>query len=116
MEQFLKIYLQYRPHLEEALFFGRILIHLLIGIMAMNTFNKTNEKDLTGKQLLVAMIFLSSVIYYGMIEWANRNFILFTSSFFGFGARSLLTKWRKNKVWDLFDFISNKRDKGGGKE
>lgn len=111
--EFFQFYIKYQQHFMNILLFSSILFCLLIGIMGMNTFNRKNEKDLTGKQLFIAMLFLSFVIYNGMISWANKYFIHLTSLAIGFGATDILTKWRKIKIWNFFDFISKGR--GGRK-
>jgi exosortase/archaeosortase len=112
MDKFIKFYTVHQDFFLNILFFLSILMCLLVGIVAMNTFNNKNEKDLTGKQLLVAMLFLSMVIYNSTAEWANRNFVYLTSLLLGYGSLDILKKWRKLKIWNKFDMIG----KDGGKD
>ena len=117
MNKFIKFYVGHQDFFLDVLLFLSILICLLVGIVAMNTFNNKNEKDLNGKQLLVAMVFLSMIIYNGMSECANRNLIYLSSLVLGFGATDVLKKWRKIKIWNKFDFLSKgKNGKDGDLE
>ena len=106
MQSLIHFYFTYGHYLDGYFIYARLVIWVLLGIVVANNFNDNREKDLTGKKKLLATLFMSSLIYFGMIAWANINFIYFTGIIFGFGANKLIKKWYKNKVWDKYDFIS----------
>ena len=111
MQELIRFYTAYGGHLDSYFNFTFMAMLVMLGITVMNEFNDENEKDITGKRKLIVSLFMTSLIFFSMRSWANKDSMRVASAIFGFGANALIKKWKKNKIWDKYDIIS----KGGKK-
>ena len=111
MQKLIQFYTAYGGYLDGYFTFTFMAMLVMMGISVMNEFNDKNEKDITGKNKLLVSLFMTSLIFFSMRGWASKDWMRVVSAIFGFGANALIRKWKKNKIWDKYDFIS----KGGKK-
>ena len=95
--------LHYISHFKD---FGILVVCVLMGQIANNRFNSSDEEDVKGVDLLVAVIMLSILIHFGLAKLKIPEVRYFIGGIFGLSGKRLLQKLIKNQVWNKYDFIS----------
>ena len=85
------------------------MVCVLVGQLTYNSFNSPRSKDVRGGRLVLAVLFFSLLIYFGLKKLPFKEFKYMTGLIFGMSGDKLIKKWINGKVWEKYDFVNKKK-------
>ena len=99
------------PYLTTLKEIGFIVVMVLLGQLGQNRFNNKDEEDIKGLDLVIAVLILSSAIYFGLKRLPFPEFKYLTALVFGLSGTKLIKKWLRKEIWNNYDKFITKGDK-----